>query len=233
MKKYRLSTRGAIVDACSGKSGGIGGVRRPVMHNAQCTMHKSRVAGTTPTGCPRSCRIVGTYRFIAALCIVHCVITAPPLPSPQDEHARHQRQHGRESRCSDEPHDREAVAGALRVVVEAIEEQLVDRRPDPLIGRLEHGKPHVARAVLDAVEVPRQLAAWRQHHEPADVGVLVDARVVRIPEPDSLRQRRDRLLVPGQEVPALPGARAVVPLAGRPSSSLPPAPASPSDRSSR
>jgi hypothetical protein len=45
MKKYRLSTRGAIVDACSGKSGGIGGVRRPVMHNAQCTMHKCTLHG--------------------------------------------------------------------------------------------------------------------------------------------------------------------------------------------
>jgi hypothetical protein len=37
MKKYRLSTRGASVEACSGKSGVPGcivGVRKPVMKDA-------------------------------------------------------------------------------------------------------------------------------------------------------------------------------------------------------
>ena len=46
MKKYRLSTRGATVEAWSGKSGRHGRFNNCV-HDAQCTMHKSRVAGTS------------------------------------------------------------------------------------------------------------------------------------------------------------------------------------------
>src|SRR5215218_3229789 len=45
MKKYRLSTRGAIVDACSGKSGvpGCMKVRKPVMKNEKGKMKAAQL----------------------------------------------------------------------------------------------------------------------------------------------------------------------------------------------
>ena len=76
-----------------------------------------------------------------------------------------------------------------RVVVEAVEEDLVDGRADLPGGGLDEAEAQVARRVLDSVEVAGEAAVGRRDHDGARVGELVAVLVVAEAESGGLRQR--------------------------------------------
>ena len=163
-KKYRLSTSGARVDACSGKSG----IPSNIYGYAS---HARRGAG-----------IRDSRRRIIRM--------KPPMPST----VRTPPSRTRFITMS-------AVAAALRVVVEAVEQQLVDRRADVPLARFDQRQPQLLRRVLDAVEVARQPALRRRDQHAADVRELPGAFVPLVGEAGRRRDAPDRRLVAGQEVP--------------------------------
>jgi hypothetical protein len=107
-------------------------------------------------------------------------------------------------------HDHQAVAPGGRVVVEAVEQELVDRAPDALVRGLDQPQAQVARRVLDAVEVARQPARRRQHDHARRVRVLAGLGVVGVAEADRVGQRADLELLADQEAPAVLGGGTVV-----------------------
>src|SRR5262245_35948797 len=117
-KKYRLSTAGARVDACSGKSG--------IPSNIFVTV--SRAARR------RHSRLAASH----------------------DQNESADPQHRHDAAKPDEVHHHESVAAALGVVVEAVEQQFVDRRADAPLAGFHQGKAQFLRRVLDAVEVAGQ-----------------------------------------------------------------------------
>ena len=75
---------------------------------------------------------------------------------------RAEREHGRGAGEAQHAHDDEAVAAGHRVVVIAVEQQRSTGVPTLPVGRLDQRQPQIARAVLDAEQVPRQPAVRRQ-----------------------------------------------------------------------
>ena len=174
MKKYRWSTRAAIVDACSGNSG---------MPGSMCALtFLDSICGAPGVRVPRQ----------------RSVPLAPPHQHDRRA-ARHERQHAGNP---DQRHHGEAVPAARRVVVKAIQEDIVDRAADLPIGGLDQRQPQIARPVLDAVEVVRQPALRRRDHDAAGVRELTDRRVVGVAKADRAGQRRDLAAVAGEEMPA-------------------------------
>ncbi len=96
--------------------------------------------------------------------------------------------------------------------MEAEQQHLVGRRADPAVGRLDQAQPQVARRVGNVVEVARDAALRRQHHDAAGVRELVVGRVVAVAEADRPRELVNRPLFAGEEVPAGLGARSAVAL---------------------
>src|SRR5688500_340385 len=71
-------------------------------------------------------------------------------------------EHGPRAPEPRESHDDEAVLPGRRVVREAVEERLIELRPDLPLPRLDEAEAHITRRVLDAVEVARDLAVGRE-----------------------------------------------------------------------
>ena len=66
-----------------------------------------------------------------------------------------EREHGQHAADADDVQHRRAVAPGARIVVEAEQQQLIDRRADRSVGGLDQAEPEIARRVLDAEEVAR------------------------------------------------------------------------------
>src|SRR5215217_5464627 len=66
------------------------------------------------------------------------------LPPPQENDQKDEAEHGQ---------DGGAVAADHRIVVEAVEQDLVDQAADLAAGRLDQAQPDVARRVLEAEDV--------------------------------------------------------------------------------
>src|SRR4029453_13414413 len=78
---------------------------------------------------------------------------ASATPSPADE--ADQRQHGDETRGAHAGQHRAAVAAGARIVVVTKQQQLIDRRPNAVLGGLHQGELEIARRELDAEQVAR------------------------------------------------------------------------------
>ena len=107
-------------------------------------------------------------------------------------------------------HDHQRVLSRGRIVVKAIQQHLIRRRADSFIRRFHQSQPHIARRILDAVEIARDPPGRRQNHDGAAVRVLVGQRIVDVAEAHRVGQSLARSLGPGKKVPALlprPGAR--------------------------
>src|SRR5712692_2854653 len=107
-------------------------------------------------------------------------------------------------------HDHQGVLAAGRVVVVAVQQDLVRRRADPAIGRFHQPQAQIARRIVDSVEIPRHPAHWRQQHDGAAVRILVGHGVVDVVEADGVGQGLASPFLTGEEVPALFSARAAV-----------------------
>src|SRR3990167_4756388 len=113
-KKYRLSTSGARVEACSGNSGIPGsiptGPSGPIESDSRQAFRREHASTTTSPSraADRRGRLAQAHH--------HDV-------RPDEEHGQHPAQ-------ADEVHHEQAIPAALRVVVETVEEQLVDEAAD-------------------------------------------------------------------------------------------------------
>src|SRR5206468_567393 len=105
---------------------------------------------------------------------------------------------------------RETVLPRERVVVVAEEEDLLREPSDAVTGGLDEAQLEVARRVLHAVEVAREAAIRREHHDAARVGELAALLIEEVAEPRGAGQGGDRRLVAGEEAPALLGPPAVL-----------------------
>src|SRR5213592_2877302 len=158
-KKRSASTRGASVDACSGKSG---------------SEKRASITSGVPPGATRA---LGT--------------------SQREERERAAGPH--------RAHDERAVLAGGGVVVEAEEEELIDRRADLARRGLDQPQAEIARRRLDAVEVARDGTPRRRHDGHRDVRELPPRRVGGVAEADRAREAVDRRLLARQEVPARGG----------------------------
>ena len=100
-----------------------------------------------------------------------------------------------------------AVAADRRVVVEAVEQDLVDEAADLAAGRLDQAEPQVARRVLDAEAIAGDLAAGGQQHDAGGVGELLELRVVDVLEADGVGERVIEPAAPVRKCqpPSVPG----------------------------
>ena len=80
--------------------------------------------------------------------------------------------------------DVEAVFAGQWVVAIAEQQELIDRIADGAVGCFDEAPAQVARGVVDAVEIARQFAFRRQHHQAAGVDVLVGVFVVFVAKAD-------------------------------------------------
>src|SRR5829696_8938212 len=129
------------------------------------------------------------------------------LPPPQEHDQEDEAEHGQDAA---QPYDVQgggAVAADHRIVVEAVEQDLVDQAADLAAGRLDQAQPDVACRVLEAEDVARDLAAGSRDDNAGGVRELVAVLVVDVVEADGVGEPADRRRRAGQEVPARLGAR--------------------------
>src|SRR5690348_10454111 len=100
---------------------------------------------------------------------LHIWLTTPP--GQHEDHGA-QREHRRERRNLNDPHNREAVTARRQVVVVAVEQHALDRRGNLAGACVENCEPKIARTVIDAEEVARDMSVGRQHHHARGMGEL-------------------------------------------------------------
>src|SRR5215208_1729075 len=106
------------------------------------------------------------------------------LPPPQEHDQKDDAEHGQDAA---QPYDVQgdgAVAADHRIVVEAVEQDLVDQAADLAAGRLDQAQPDVARRVLEAEDVARHPALRSRDDHAGGVRELVAVRVVDVVEVD-------------------------------------------------
>src|SRR5688572_15319171 len=81
----------------------------------------------------------------------------PRLPAPSEHDETPDEQNGQHPAQTHEVHHHDPVSPALRVIVEAVQQQLVDGRADFSLTRFHERQPQLLRRVLDTVKVPGQL----------------------------------------------------------------------------
>ena len=110
----------------------------------------------------------GNAEYLHELCPARAVVA-----SDRDEYEsnqRHERDRATEPHC---PHRHEPVIARRRIVVIAVKQQPLGQRADLLVRRLDQRELHVARRIVDAEKIPRQLARRRCHDDAARVRELL------------------------------------------------------------
>src|SRR5688572_17728640 len=110
-------------------------------------------------------------------------VTIARLTPPHDQDEAHQKRERDRAAQAYEVHRNGAVAADGRVVVVAVEQQLVDDRADAPLPRLHQRHPQLLRRVLHAVEIARETAVGRGHEQAAGVRELLRLLVPAIREP--------------------------------------------------
>src|SRR5207302_8839509 len=107
-----------------------------------------------------------------------------------------------------DPRDQQTVPSGRRVVVIAVEQNLIDGRANLLLRRFHKPQPQITRGITDAVEVARDFAGGREQHDSAGMRELAGGGVIGVAEAYGLRESFDLHLVSGEEVPSAraPGA---------------------------
>src|SRR3954451_2174070 len=118
----------------------------------------------------------------------------PPFPSLSSRATRARREGpqrgGAEARPQPErAHDVEVVLARGRVVLEAAEDDAVERGADPALRRLHPREAQVAPVEVDAVEVARDPGVGAQHHGNGGVLVLSGLLVVAVAEAYAVGER--------------------------------------------
>src|SRR2546425_7489980 len=101
----------------------------------------------------------------------------------------------------DDLENRSAVPCARRVVVIAIQQDVIDGRADPSGRRVHEAEAHVAPGIFDAVEVARNAAVRGKNHNPARVSEQTGLRIEGQTEICGLGRRVNRFLRAGEEMP--------------------------------
>src|SRR6202171_4679163 len=141
---------------------------------------------------------------------------APPLAAPHQKEEPRKDQDGADPAQTNQVHHDGAVLPDFRIVVVAVQKDLVDRVADFPIGGFDEPETEVARRVLDPVEVAGEPAVRSQDEDAARVRELTEVLVPAVAEADGLREPRDGAGPAGQEMPPLRGTRPAVLRQGRP-----------------
>src|SRR5579864_44137 len=128
----------------------------------------------------------------------------------QQERAQHQDGEG-SSKPQHVGYDRAVFSGGGIVVI-AVEQDLIYCVADLALRGFYQPHAEVFRRKIHAVEIARDAALRRQHHDGGGVCVLVDFGIVLILKADGFGERVNRLRGAGQEVPAGRGAGTTVAL---------------------
>ena len=132
------------------------------------------------------------------------------LTAQADKQERQESGDRRDEPGPDGVEDRHAVLPDARVVVVAEQQHLVRHRAELVVRRFDERQAEIARREVNPEEIPGHDPLRRRHVDRRPVRVLLDVGVVGVAEPDGLRQRRDRRLGAGEEVPAAGGLRPAV-----------------------
>src|SRR5262245_32650688 len=111
----------------------------------------------------------------------------PPLLTDHRGYEACERQHGADAGQSERAHDGQTIPAPRRIVVIAVEQEGVRRVANPAARRFDDREAQVSRAVLDAKEIARQSAVWRQDDDSARMRELL-SRIV----PHVTKARRSR-----------------------------------------
>src|SRR6267143_5486714 len=103
---------------------------------------------------------------------------------------------------ADDPEDRRTVSGGAGVVLVAEQQHVVDRRADFSRGRFDEAKAHVPAGIFDTVEIARDAAIGREHHDAAGVREEIRLSAEVIAEIGGARSGVNRILRTREEVPA-------------------------------
>src|SRR5215471_17119996 len=107
-------------------------------------------------------------------------------------------------------HDGDAVFTDGRVVLEAVQENVIRKRAEFSVRCLDQAQFEICRVEFDAIEVLRDNACRGQHDNAARMSPLFRVVVIGIAEADLVGQLMNRVCGPGQEVPAFCGGRSSV-----------------------
>src|SRR5579863_9663179 len=119
-----------------------------------------------------------------------------------DNHEGREGKHGGNAGGANYVHDDKPVLAVRRIVVEAVEQHLIDRRSDGAARGFVEAQTNVASLVLDAVEIARYAPGGRQEHDGAGMDVLIRVGVVGVVEADGVRESAAGSFVASQKVPA-------------------------------
>ena len=134
---------------------------------------------------------------------------SPPLPEQEnpDGDSEYQRR-GASTKAHDIHCDRR-VAAICRIVVIAVEDQLVKCRTGPAFSRLEQREFELFGGILDPIKIPRYPAVRGADENRRGVGVLLRNRIVGVGKAHGFGQAFDLQLAAGHEVPAARRRRAL------------------------
>src|SRR6266851_7743270 len=123
------------------------------------------------------------------------------LSSPEDgQESGEHRKHYQSTALEDSP-DVEPVAPQRRIVLEAAEQDSIQRGAHLAVSRLHQRQLEIARPILNAVQVARYLAGRGEHKNHRRVGILFRVLVVGVSKADAFREGANLICGAGGEGP--------------------------------
>src|ERR1041384_2414705 len=92
----------------------------------------------------------------------------------------------------------------------AEQQDLIDRRADSLLRRVDQAEAHIARGILNAVEVARNLSFRREDHDAARMCELPGRRIELVMKSHRGSDACDVLLITRKKVPSFPRAATAI-----------------------
>src|SRR5579884_2023898 len=126
----------------------------------------------------------------------------PEIPPEKKPAAERKNQKDEDSSAAQQIHNQRSVLTGLRIVVIAEQENLIDRRADAVVRSLDQRKLQIFGLIVDAVQVAREMAIGREHHNAARVDKHLMRGIVAVMKSNRLHQRLNRILSAGKKVPA-------------------------------
>src|SRR5205085_8391434 len=122
---------------------------------------------------------------------------APGNPNSSDDYENRQ-----DAAKANDPKNGSAILRGRRIVMEAEQQDAIDRRADLSCRSIDETQAHVAAGILDAVEIAGDAAVGGQDHHAAGMREEFGLRVVTEAEIRGARDSGNGFFRAGQEMPA-------------------------------
>src|SRR3981189_1875910 len=159
MKKYKWSTDRAIEEACSG------------WKEIPCIKVSSFAIALSSHVHSHSRRPLRVVSFT----------------TKHHDHEDSQNQHGKEARRAHDVHYDEPVFPGYRIVLVAVQQRIVGRRPNFSFRRLDQSETKIPCRIRDSIKVASDAPMRREHQDRGRMGVLPARGIVRV-----VKSRRPR-----------------------------------------